>query len=62
MNAPTPSSPCTKICKVDPNTALCLGCGRTVDEISSWWRMSEAERVRLMAQLPVRMAAAQTNS
>ena len=62
MNSPAPSSPCTKICKIAPETRLCLGCGRTADEIASWWTMSEAERLALMATLPERVAGAQTNS
>ena len=31
---------------------MCLGCGRTLDEIARWIAMSEAERGRIMAELP----------
>ena len=30
------SSPCVKICVIDPLSALCIGCGRTGDEIARW--------------------------
>jgi len=29
---------------MDPATGLCTGCGRTLDEITAWTRMTEAER------------------
>jgi len=49
------SSPCTKVCTMDPRSALCRGCGRTLDEIAQWGGLSEAERLRIMAQLPQRL-------
>ena len=33
-----------------------------MEEISNWWSLPEPERLKLMAILPVRIAAAQTNS
>jgi predicted Fe-S protein YdhL (DUF1289 family) len=47
-------SPCINVCVLDPETGLCRGCGRTVDEIASWARMNDAERKRIMAELPHR--------
>ncbi len=29
-------SPCISVCKTDPSTGLCYGCGRTVEEKSLW--------------------------
>lgn len=49
------SSPCVKICVVDPVGGLCIGCGRTVEEISLWREMADAERTRVMATLPTRL-------
>ncbi len=49
-------SPCIKICTLDARSGLCLGCGRTIDEIARWASMSEAERERIMAELPARRA------
>jgi len=47
-------SPCIKVCQMDPRRGLCVGCGRTLDEIARWAQMSDAERERVMAELPLR--------
>jgi predicted Fe-S protein YdhL (DUF1289 family) len=52
------SSPCIRVCLLDPETGLCEGCGRTREEITSWFRLSEEERLRVMAGLPERMRQA----
>ena len=51
------SSPCTKVCTIDPRSGLCHGCGRTLGEIAQWGSMNESERLRIMADLPRRMDA-----
>jgi predicted Fe-S protein YdhL (DUF1289 family) len=40
---------------LDPESGLCLGCGRTIAEIAGWSAMTEVERRRIMAELPGRM-------
>ena len=50
-------SPCIKICTLDARSGLCLGCGRTIDEITRWVAMSGVERARIMAELPARRAS-----
>jgi hypothetical protein len=50
-------TPCTKICTIDPARGLCVGCGRTADEIGRWLEMSAAERRQVMQQLPARLSA-----
>ena len=50
-------SPCTKVCTLAPLSGLCLGCGRTIDEIALWTAMTATERTRVMAELPKRRAA-----
>jgi len=50
------STPCVKICVIDQALRLCGGCGRTLAEIAGWSRMSEAERLAIMRELPARMA------
>jgi predicted Fe-S protein YdhL (DUF1289 family) len=47
-------TPCINICKIDPATRLCTGCGRTLDEIARWGSMSDAERTTIMHELPLR--------
>jgi predicted Fe-S protein YdhL (DUF1289 family) len=48
-------SPCVAVCIIDPELSLCLGCGRTLNEIARWHRLTGAERLALMAMLPARM-------
>ena len=47
-------SPCIKVYQMDPRRGLCLGCARTLEEIARWAQMSDAERERVMAELPIR--------
>ncbi|MFN4058935.1 MAG: DUF1289 domain-containing protein [Roseinatronobacter sp.] len=47
-------SPCINICVIDPSSRLCKGCLRTIDEITTWSRLSDAQRRSLMAELPSR--------
>jgi predicted Fe-S protein YdhL (DUF1289 family) len=49
-------TPCTKVCTIDPVSRLCVGCGRTLDEIAQWSALTAGERARVMAELPRRMA------
>jgi predicted Fe-S protein YdhL (DUF1289 family) len=53
--APVIESPCLRICSLDPASNLCLGCGRTIEEITRWYGMSADERSRIMAKLPARL-------
>ena len=49
-------SPCNKVCVVDPSSALCIGCGRSLAEIAGWLRFTPEERVRIMSELPQRLS------
>jgi len=48
-------SPCISICVLDPDFELCEGCGRSLDEISQWSRMTEEQRRAVMVTLPSRL-------
>jgi predicted Fe-S protein YdhL (DUF1289 family) len=50
-------SPCIKICVVHPESRLCTGCLRTIDEIGAWSRMSAEERSEVMTDIPSRAGA-----
>jgi uncharacterized protein len=50
-------TPCVNVCTLDARTGLCLGCGRTVDEIARWTAMDASERAQVMRELPDRLAA-----
>jgi predicted Fe-S protein YdhL (DUF1289 family) len=49
-------SPCIRICSIDEETGLCIGCGRSLEEIGHWVGYTEAERLRIMQLLPARLA------
>jgi predicted Fe-S protein YdhL (DUF1289 family) len=50
-------TPCIKICTLDARSGVCLGCGRTIDEIAQWSAMSPAARSQVIGELPDRLAA-----
>jgi uncharacterized protein len=54
---PAIESPCNRVCAIDPASGLCLGCGRTLSEVTHWIGYSHEERSRIMAELPARIAA-----
>jgi uncharacterized protein len=55
LHMPQPmQSPCTRVCTIDEATGLCAGCGRTLEEIVGWSRMTDDERQRIMSSLPDR--------
>ncbi|QBY00246.1 DUF1289 domain-containing protein [Rhodophyticola sp. CCM32] len=47
-------SPCVNICVIHPETRLCTGCNRSIDEIAQWSKMSDEARAGIMAELPTR--------
>lgn len=49
-------TPCSKVCTVDRACNVCIGCGRTLDEIAMWAELTDDERRRIMAELPARLA------
>lgn len=51
------ASPCVQICVIHPETRLCTGCARSMDEIAAWGSMSAETRQTVMAELPTRNAA-----
>ena len=48
------ASPCVKICVIHPEERLCVGCYRSIDEISAWSRLTPDARRSIMAELPSR--------
>lgn len=44
-------SPCIGICTIDEANGFCQGCHRTIDEIKSWFDMSQVEKKNLLMQL-----------
>lgn len=52
---PTIQSPCKLICQLHITSGLCLGCGRSREEITKWTRYTDAQRAEIMAKLDARM-------
>ena len=57
FETPVPS-PCVSVCVLDPaGTNVCIGCGRTLDEVAAWSQMTNAQRREVVAHAPARLAA-----
>lgn len=52
-------SPCVKICTIHQTERLCVGCLRSIDEISAWSQMTPAERAAIITDLPTRTSRLQ---
>lgn len=52
----TQKSPCVDICQIDARTRWCVGCGRTVDEIKTWAKMSPYRQTAVFSELKRRVA------
>jgi predicted Fe-S protein YdhL (DUF1289 family) len=56
--APRVPSPCVGVCRMEPTVIhplpLCAGCLRTVPEIAGWSKASDADKLRLWAELEQR--------
>ncbi len=51
-----PPSPCVGICVINPQTQLCDGCLRTLDEIAAWWDYDPTQKYAVLAELEGRLA------
>ena len=46
---PSVDSPCIRVCRLE--AFVCVGCGRTLDEIRQWTRMTDDERAAVVARV-----------
>ena len=44
-------TPCIKVCVIDGESGLCMGCYRKLNEVAGWARLTDAERETIMAEL-----------
>ncbi len=51
----TLKSPCVDICRIDARTRWCAGCGRTVEEIKGWQKMTPFRQRAVLADLGRRL-------
>jgi uncharacterized protein len=59
VSEPSPVSPCTGVCTLDPVSLFCRGCLRTIEEIAQWPRLTTEERRRVLSTLPERQVRQQ---
>ena len=43
-------TPCTGFCEVAKGWGICYGCGRRIDEIMDWSRMTDQDREKVMVE------------
>jgi predicted Fe-S protein YdhL (DUF1289 family) len=48
-------SPCTGLCMLSPSRRLCLGCGRSLEEIQAWPELTDAERRSILSRIEARI-------
>lgn len=51
-----PASPCVGVCVINPQTQLCEGCFRTLDEIAGWWDYPPEQKRTVLAEIDDRLA------
>jgi len=56
-----PSSPCNNHCIMNPNTNLCDGCFRTIDEIIHWSQFNDKEKIEVLDKLEDRKLSLSDN-
>lgn len=48
-------SPCVSVCTMDPQTGLCAGCWRSLDEIGAWSRMPDESKRQVWQRIQQRL-------
>ena len=56
------ASPCNGVCTLDTVTGWCLGCQRTIDEIASWSRASDAQKRHILGAAERRRATVESGT
>ncbi|MEC5398493.1 DUF1289 domain-containing protein [Uliginosibacterium sp. H1] len=59
MTDPSPAtvaSPCIRHCCLDPDSDVCVGCFRTLDEITGWSQADDAQRAAVLQRCVARRA------
>ena len=44
-------SPCVDVCKIDPESRVCLGCNRTIEEIANWRSLNDSEKKKILTKV-----------
>ncbi|MBS1141752.1 MAG: hypothetical protein H6R13_3205 [Proteobacteria bacterium] len=54
-------SPCINVCQMDANSGLCLGCFRTIGEITDWSRLDDTAKTDILATVASRRQESDPN-
>jgi uncharacterized protein len=52
---PPVQSPCIGVCRLDPASSICLGCGRTLEEIAKWTHLDNLQKKQVTKLLEARL-------
>ena len=44
-------TPCIKVCVIDGESGLCMGCYRQLSEVAGWAKLTDDDRTRIMGEL-----------
>ncbi|MEZ5815709.1 MAG: DUF1289 domain-containing protein [Hyphomicrobiaceae bacterium] len=47
-------TPCVGICNLDARSGLCIGCGRSLEQIAGWARLAPERRREIMDEIESR--------
>ena len=50
------ASPCTGLCRLNPDSGYCQGCWRSLEEIAAWSQMDDGQRLSGLAGVARRPA------
>lgn len=53
---------CVSICKVDESNTFCVGCGRTLEEITEWFTATKTRKTEIAAAARKRSKNYKNNS
>lgn len=52
---PPIESPCIGVCRLDPASRICLGCGRSLEEIAKWTQLDNLQKKQVLKLLEARL-------
>ena len=44
-------SPCVAVCKIDYESGYCIGCKRTIEEITNWSTMNDSNKKKILIRV-----------
>ena len=44
-------SPCIAVCKIDYESGYCIGCKRTIEEITNWSILSDQQKKKILTKV-----------